>query len=130
MSDIVSRGYLEWDDYDTNEGERKNSSEMIERATVLLGADLAYDLDCIEPLARTIRRFLNSGSSREGRVALLATTIRNKTTFALLQEKLDSVGVNSRLEMTGRDCEALPVLFPLKFTQPRSDVAIYALSID
>lgn len=159
LSNLISSSYLEWGDYAFVPDETDDEStaapattasiltksahclattetrKLLDSATVLLGADLAYDWDCIEPLAQTIRRFLQPDTStavatpRKKKVALLAATIRNEATFAFLQDKLSREGIASN-QIIPRGAHAeLPVLFPLKFAQPRSDVTIYSLTI-
>lgn len=130
LSDFISPGYLQWGVYESRKSE---TSTLLDEATVLLGADLAYDWSCIEPLAQTIRRFLQPSSNSpvsEEKVAILAATTRNKATSSFLHEKLKPEGIDCHLEMGGQACAELPLLFPLKFTQPRSDVSIYSLRLN
>ena len=145
--DCISYGYLEWGAFsaigatasaatsETNnrgwEGEDDRlhaSMESMSQATVLLAADVAYDTSIIGSLAQTIRYFLQGSTrSKKKKQALIATTLRNNETFTSLQDKIVEEGITIKLEID--DCSGLPMYFPLKFVQPRSDVKIYSLTL-
>lgn len=57
------------------------------KPTLVLAADVVYDPDLVEALAGTIRACLNSGH-RDGSQALIASTIRNASTYEAFKTAL------------------------------------------
>lgn len=55
---------------------------------LILGADIIYDPELIEPLCRVIKLALSSSDSSDSSYALLASTVRNENTFAAFLENL------------------------------------------
>jgi predicted nicotinamide N-methyase len=112
----------------------------LDQADLLIAADVAYDQDDILGLARTVHRFLTSSGCpsqnanvetppRFRKMALFATAIRNRETFALLEKSLADLGVFSSVVASGHDCEALPRLVHTRFLQSRKDVRICSLEL-
>jgi len=124
--DRVTAGHLDWHSLVKrcdNETCDVLNPEIIPltKASVLLAADVAYIREAIHPLACTIAAFL-----RTGKYSLLATTRRNEETFGLLQNEMRDAGIS--WEEICSDCDLLPVYFPCRFNQPRSDVRIWKLT--
>ena len=107
-----------------------SSCKALSEADVLLAADVAYDSSVIGCLAQTVRTFLTGDSSGGPKQVLFAKNLRNKETSNLLERELENVGIRSRVLATGHACEELPVTFPTKFVQPRSDIRICSLELD
>lgn len=137
----ISAGYLDWNAYgdDTNRQPEARlplddrvlpSCKALSEADILLAADVAYDSSVIGCLAQTIRMFLTVDSSGGSKQALFAKNLRNKDTSNLLERELANVGIRSRVLATGHACEQLPLIFPTKFVQPRSDIRICSLELD
>jgi len=141
MDSLITAEYLEWSAYgdklDDNHDlehslEAQVSSKEVElaRADVLLAADVCYDHSIIGSLVRTVRRFLTHSRKKfPNKLAIFATTIRSKATFDLFQKEVKSHGISIQLLKSGLDCNNLPLVFPMNFVQPRSDVMIYSLSL-
>jgi predicted nicotinamide N-methyase len=139
----ISVGYLDWSAY-ADESNRQPEARLplddqllpscraFSEADVLLAADVAYDCSVIGSLARIVRIFLTidiSGGPKRTKRALFVTILRNKQTFTLLERELANVGIESRVLATGHACEQLPLTFPTKFIQPRSDIRICSLEL-
>jgi predicted nicotinamide N-methyase len=137
----ISAGYLDWNAYgdDSNQQPKARlppddrvlpSCKALSEADVLLAADVAYDSSVIGCLAQTVRTFLTSvGNSGRPKKVLFAKNLRNKQTSNLLERELANVGIESRVLATGHACEQLPLTFPTKFVQPRSDIRICSLEL-
>ena len=101
-------------------------------ADVLLAADVVYDVDCIPDLIATVSRFLTSRRSNRGneeKVALFATTFRNKDTFRLFEKELETNAIRCEY-LTVKDQEDLPNVFPCYFQQPRTDVRVCTMRLE
>lgn len=97
------------------------SAKALSQAQVLLAADVAYDVQVIPCLAKTVRRFLSSGES--DKVAIFATTLRNRATFNTFEQQLLKEGIECDF-VDNESLEAMPYIFPIYNVQPRSDVRI------
>lgn len=138
---IVTCGYLEWDAYafaddpgediggiDNNRviETQADSSVALTNAHVLLAADVAYDIEVLPSLAKVVRRFLASGPSK---LAIIATTLRNKKTFDALESELKKNGISCDYVKTS-DMLELPHIFPCYYlVQPRTDVRICLMTV-
>eukprot|EP00984_Skeletonema_dohrnii_P031743 scaffold24652_cov83-Skeletonema_dohrnii-CCMP3373.AAC.1 len=109
-TDSVSIGNLEWGEY----AEHDCCSHP---ADVLIAADVVYTVECIPDLVATVSKFLSSGSSTNAKVALFATTYRNRSTFALFERELEK----KRIMCHYKSQDEMPYVFPCYFNQPRSD---------
>jgi predicted nicotinamide N-methyase len=143
----ISVGYLDWSTYGDESSNRQHhearlpplddrrllsSYKTLSEADVLIAADVAYDWSVIGYLARIVRIFLTIDSSSGGpnsKRALFTTILRNQKTFNLLETELANAGIRSRVLATGHACEQLPLTFPTKFVQPRSDIRICSLEL-
>ena len=109
-----------------------NSSEAISKADVLLAADVVYDRNCIPDLVSTVCKFLsqtNHLDDSEGnahRIAIFATTFRNKDTFALFEKELENHNIVCAYD---HSLEELPNIFPCYWNQPRADVRVCTMSL-
>lgn len=113
-TDVVSVGNLEWGEY----AEHDCCSHPAE---VLIAADVVYTVECIPDLVATVSKFLSSGSAK---VAVFATTYRNRSTFALFERELEK----KRITCAYKSQDEMPYVFPCYFNQPRSDVRICIMS--
>ena len=112
----VSAGNLEW-------GEYAAQDFCSNSADVLIAADVVYTVECVPDLVATVSAFLSSGRAR---VALFATTYRNRSTFALFERELEK----KRILCDYKSQEDMPHVFPCYFNQPRSDVRICTMTIN
>lgn len=128
----MMQGYLDWEEYAAqwtlstpdaeSETEQASSNDALSNAQVLLAADVVYDMAMIPCLAQTVYRFLTSGEGTT-KVAIFATTLRNKKTFTAFEQHLG----DHRIECDYVDSdilESMPYIFPVYNVQPRSDVRI------
>lgn len=106
----VSIGNLEWGEY----AEHDCCSHP---ADVLIAADVVYTVQCIPDLVATVSKFLSSGDTK---LALFATTYRNRSTFALFERELGK----KHISCAYKSQDEMPYVFPCYFNQPRSDVRI------
>lgn len=114
------QGHLEWgDNNDSNDCE----TSSLRNANVVIAADVIYAVECIPDLVSTVSKFLSSGSDR---VALFATTHRNRNTFDLFERELEKKLI-TRSDYKSQD--SLPYVFPCYFNQPRSDVRICTMKM-
>ncbi len=112
----ISIGKLEW-------GEVPAEGDCcLESADLLIAADVVYAVECIPDLVTTVRKFLSSGSSK---VALFATTHRNRQTFELFEQELERKGIICQYTSH----TTLEYVFPCYFNQPRSDVRICTMRL-
>ncbi len=117
----ISVGKLEWGD---------GSAECdccLKSADLLIAADVVYARDVLPDLVTTVRKFLSSGSSSSpnDKVALFATTHRNRQTFELFEQELERKGIICQYKShTTMEC-----VFPCYFNQPRSDVRICTMRL-
>lgn len=125
MKSVISSGYLEWGLFDSR-GAVSASCDALNKADVLLAADVLYDKSSIDPLLQTLKEFL--GSISQPRKVLIATTKRNVATFELFQRKLPEYQIRSSFLVKEGACGDIPVVFPAKFTQSRFDVSILLLT--
>jgi len=121
-SSLLSHSYLEWKDF--ADGKEAGCMEIVQRANLMIAADVCYDTSIIESLVLSFARFFAQSSHNR---IIYAMTIRNQDTFKKLQTCMLIHGISSSVLATGEDCQALPIIFPTAFTQPRSDVCIYEL---
>lgn len=126
------QGYLDWEEYgcesespptnnDSPSQSAQNSTDALSRAQILLAADVVYDFSVIPCLSRTVRRFLSSDPKEK--VAIFATTIRNKRTFTEFEQCLLENGIICNY-VESDSLERVPFVFPVYHVQPRSDVRI------
>ncbi|KAL7447918.1 hypothetical protein ACHAWC_000202, partial [Mediolabrus comicus] len=112
----ISVGKLEW-------GESSTEGDFcLESADLLIAADVVYAREVIPDLVTTVRKFLSSGSSK---VALFATTHRNRQTFELFEKELQQKGIICQY----KSHTTMEYVFPCYFNQPRSDVRICAMRL-
>ncbi|KAL7526265.1 hypothetical protein ACHAXR_001403 [Thalassiosira sp. AJA248-18] len=144
--ETVTVGKLEWGDYSKGQTENEtmidtngcargtpwaNSIEALSTADVLLAADVVYDISCFPDLVGTVYKFLSGQTktpknhSRE-RVAIFATTYRNKNTFGLFERELEEKNIICVYDHSIND---LPNIFPCYFNQPRTDVRVCTMKI-
>lgn len=145
--------YLDWDDTgggahgDGQGTASQHGLAAVADATVLLAADVVYDVTVIPSLVRLLRFFLESPPDTDGesttprppRTALLAATVRNRESLARLLQLLAAHGIAARTLVAASsppssslDADlgaAGPRLVATRFVQPRSDVHIYALEM-
>jgi predicted nicotinamide N-methyase len=112
----ISVGKLEW-------GEASTEGDFcLGSADLLIAADVVYAREVIPDLVTTVRKFLSSGSSK---VALFATTHRNRQTFELFEQELERKGIICKYTSHS----TLGYVFPCYFNQPRSDVRICTMRL-
>lgn len=132
QQDCISCGYLEWEAFgdfqEKSDPRLQLSCELIAQANLLIAADVIYDVSAIPALVKTFKRFLLE-NPQVAKEILLASTMRRQETFAILQQELIKERMGCRLQVDGTYCSKLPLLFPMNFVQPRSDVKIFALSM-
>ena len=160
---VVTVGYLDWGEYGspavvngTNDEEKTqvevsdDSSDSpalsdadvmkaMNDANVMLAADVIYDPNEIESLARAVYRFLDNDNS-ENKMAIFATTLRNKDSFALFETSLERHDIkvdyvlNQPLVSSPSGKNTIlaqpPVVFPVSFTQKRKEVRIAILTLN
>ena len=101
-----------------------DSLDALSRANILLAADLVYDVACIPDLVATVCKFLSqtqqSPDDDNERVAIFATTFRNKDTFALFEKELEERSITCEYH----SIDGLPNIFPCYWNQPRTDVRV------
>jgi hypothetical protein len=111
------QGRLEW-------GEHSNSDvstiSAFENADIMIAADVVYAVECIPDLVSSVCKFLSSGFNK---LALFATTHRNRITFSLFETELEKKKIVSQYMSQ----DSLPCVFPCYFNQPRTDVRICIL---
>lgn len=126
----IQAARLDWNQEDWNTVDPLVQREF-ERAQVLLAADVAYDRTVLDPLVRTVQRFLQSNgddsSETTHKSAIFATTRRNMETFRLLRNLVTERGMQCRI--LDYDPDHVPVVLPKKFHQPRSDVELWELTL-
>lgn len=129
----LKQGKLEWGDYSKG-GQQYTSSlsvgypwadsiNALSTADVLLAADVVYDHDPIPALVATTSIFLSGQKEVDGyeRVAIFATTFRNKDTFALFERELEEKGIVCTYDQSS---DNWPNVFPCYVNQPRTDVRV------
>jgi hypothetical protein len=93
-------------------------------ATVLMAADVVYDVAAIPALVRMVHCFLRVKSQRR---AIFATTLRNQDTFSLFETYLlQDDGVICDYHET---VDELPQTFPVYFVQRRHDIRICSMRL-
>ena len=102
------------------------SLEAFNRADVLIGADIVYDVHMISSLVAVVKSFLTK--SQSNKKAIFGITRRNIATFELFLANLIENGIFCEWIAKGEDCDRLPKLFHCKFNQPRSDIQIACLT--
>lgn len=102
-----------------------SSIQALSKSNVLLAADVVYDVACIPDLISTVCKFLSQSKAADDdeRIAIAATTYRNKSTFNLFEEELEKHNVVCAY------CDqsmivSMPNIFPCYWNQPRTDVRI------
>ena len=123
------QGYLDWEQYAKEPSEytahRVHHQSMgasvkaLSQAHVLLAADVVYDVKVVSLLARAVRRFLTS----HDKVAIFATTLRNRDTFDAFENELLDQGILCKY-IEREILERVPYVFPVYHVQPRSDIRI------
>jgi predicted nicotinamide N-methyase len=140
-SGVVSQGYLEWssfaagshhsdvaDNYLATTELDKESLHAFNEADLLLAADVAYDEGVLKDLAVLVFRFLqNSPNTKQ---AIFGITRRNMQTFNTFLGLLREEGIVYNLIWDSETGPKLPIRFPCKFIQGRSDVRIASLKMD
>ena len=116
--EVVSVGYLEWAEYAENDCRSHP-------ADILIAADVVYTVECIPDLVATVSKFLSSEGNTKAKVALFATTYRNRTTFAIFEQELEK----RRIKCDYKPQEGMEFVFPCYFNQPRSDVRICTMRL-
>ncbi|KAL7449567.1 hypothetical protein ACHAWC_001623 [Mediolabrus comicus] len=116
----ISVGKLDWGEAST-EGDCCLGS-----ADLLIAADVVYSRECLPDLVTTVRKFLSSSSSSStnDKVALFATTHRNRQTFELFELELERKGIICQYTS-----HTMEYVFPCYFNQPRSDVRICTMRL-
>lgn len=118
---------MDWEQYveDENQGVwdevMEASDAALVDAQVLLAADVAYDIQGIPSLVRTVRHFLSSGEREK--VAIFATTLRNRKTFDAFEQHLFDQDISCDY-VESEALESMQYVFPVYNVQPRSDVRI------
>lgn len=90
----------------------------------MIAADVVYAVECIPDLVLTVEKFLSDGN--EKKIALFATTHRNKNTFSLFEKELEK----RHIICDYKSQDGLPFIFPCYFNQPRSDVRICTMQLN
>ena len=106
------------------------SIQALSKANVLLAADVVYDVDCIPDLVSTVSKFLSQskGAEDDEKIAIFATTFRNKSTFNLFEEELEKNNVLCAYYDQSM-IDELPNIFPCYWNQPRTDVRICTMRL-
>ena len=106
------------------------SIQALSKANVLLAADVVYDVDCIPDLVSTVSKFLSQSKVAEDdeKIAIFATTFRNKSTFNLFEEELEKNNVLCAYYDQSM-IDELPNIFPCYWNQPRTDVRICTMRL-
>jgi predicted nicotinamide N-methyase len=130
----ISCGYLEWEAFgnyqEASDPRLQESCEKIAQANLLIAADVVYDVCAIPSLVKTFQRFFSdSDKDDDSKTILLASIMRRRETFAVLQDELKAKGIDCNVVVDGDYCAELPLVFPMNFVQPRKDVNIYVLKI-
>lgn len=120
------QGYLDWENYakglsgcSAHHHSMETTVKALSQAHVLLAADIVYDVKVIPSLARALRRFLTS----HDKVAIFATTLRNRATFDAFENELLDQGILCKY-VEREVLERVPYIFPVYHLQPRSDIHI------
>ena len=106
------------------------SIQALSKSNVLLAADVVYDVDCIPDLVSTVSKFLSQSKVAEDdeKIAIFATTFRNKSTFNLFEEELEMNNVLCAYYDQSM-IDELPNIFPCYWNQPRTDVRICTMRL-
>ena len=122
--DRIRAAHLDWNE----ESPPAHVETEFQQADLLIAADVAYDRDVLQPLVRTVRRFLQSKNNNNlKKKALFATTRRNLETFRLLRHQVAAHHIACRI--LDYHPSKYPVLFPKKFHQKRHDVELWELTL-
>lgn len=136
----VKQGYLEWssfidssshevaDDLPASKEHDQACLEAFSSADIMIAADVTYDIGSLMPLVAIVLQFLQKSPSTKK--AIFGITKRNMNTFNTFIELLKEKGIVYEWIWSGQDCPPLPVWFPCKFTQQRSDVKIASLTMN
>eukprot|EP00977_Amphora_coffeiformis_P018596 scaffold6596_cov161-Amphora_coffeaeformis.AAC.13 len=121
----IRAAHLDWNE----ESPPAHVETEFQQADLLIAADVAYDRTVLQPLVRTVRRFLQSKSNNHHRPkkAIFATTRRNLETFRLLRHQVAAHSIACRI--LDYHPSKYPVLFPKKFHQKRLDVELWELTL-
>lgn len=138
-SSTVTQGYLEWSSFVEGDRDEEGSDTLrssdhdhkclkaFDDADILLAADVTYDLDSLKYLVAIVVQFLQKAPTRKE--AIFGITRRNMTTFNTFLALLKDEGIDYKWIWSRPEYHPLPIRFPTKFTQERSDVRIASLRI-
>ena len=84
-----------------------------------------YVVECIPDLVKAVWKFLSSGNGSMTKLAVFATTKRNRTTFKLFESELKK----RQIVCDFKSQDFLPNVFPCYFNQPRTDVKICEMKL-
>jgi len=127
--DRIRAAHLDWNE----EFLASHVDKEFRNANLLIAADVAYDRSVLQPLVRTVRRFLqskndsNNHPAKKTKKAIFATTRRNLETFRLLRQQVAAHSIACRI--LDYNPSKYPVLFPKKFHQKRLDVELWELTL-
>ena len=132
---LAMQGYLDWEAYadgvlpvgstSTTDGHADSDTAWLPSdATVLLAADVVYDVAAIGALAGTVHRFLSENPTE--RCAVFATTVRNRATFDLFEQALQDRGIRREYENT----DHIPNIFPVYHLHSRTGIRLCRMTID
>lgn len=76
---------MDWQVYSTEASKDLRRWMIPQDVDILLAADVVYDVHVIGCLSQTVLRFLHDGDKR---MAIIATSVRNKKTFDLFEAEL------------------------------------------
>ena len=112
---------------DTREAKPFNgkASVSLTDTDVLIAADVVYDVNELPSLVKTVFRLLTSG---QGKIAIFATTLRNRNTFLKFQTLLSQSKIVCST-IPSQQIDTLPIIFPCYEDQPRSDVQICLMTV-
>jgi predicted nicotinamide N-methyase len=128
-SPIVTQGYFDWScmEISGHQAHVESLTNVFDGTDVLVAADVIYDVANLKHLVSAVHCFLEKAP--DTRHAIFGITKRNMKTFDTFIELLLARGIVCDFRTTGEDHHHLPLLFPCKFNQVRTDVRIAFLSM-
>jgi len=122
------QAHLDWEVYASEKALHEDAAYefFYHEASVLIAADVVYDLKTIPFLAKTVSKFLSQNPTQ--RKSIFATTIRNWNTFQIFERELSRIHVLCKYE-DETTISKLQYRFPIYFSNQRSDVRICIMSM-
>uniref|UniRef100_A0A7S1D5U4 Calmodulin-lysine N-methyltransferase n=1 Tax=Cyclophora tenuis TaxID=216820 RepID=A0A7S1D5U4_CYCTE len=116
---------MDFELYGSEDDQAMRSGMVPPDADVLLAADVVYDVSATKSLAKTVWRFLQDGTNR---IAIFATTVRNRNTFHAFEEALNELGISKSYE-TQDNLASVPRFLPAFHLHPRSGMRVCSFTI-